>query len=401
MPEYWLWLAHLPGVKEEIKLALLRYFGSPEAIYRASDADFAGIDLRKTEFERFRDKRLDVYKKALEICDQKKISLLTYQDEAYPERLKNIYNAPLVLYYKGTLPDFDAIPAIGIVGTRKASAYGLSAARRFGYEITRCGGLVVSGLADGIDASAMNAAIDAGGSTVGVLGCGADIVYPAVNRKLYEKTEANGCYLTEYLPGTAPMRFNFPKRNRIISGLSCGVVVVEAPETSGALRTAKFALEQGRDVFAVPGNIDMPTAAGSNALLRDGAGAVSCGWDVMREYEGRFPDKIRKDDAASPPPRQTERPAKTVRQPAAKPDPKKKAIDNGPAAPYIDLKMTLQGLSADEQAIVTAIGTQERLVDDVIAESGLPSAKVLSLLTMLTIRQVIVRHPGNRVSLKR
>ena len=324
----------------------------------------------------------------------------------------------MVLYYKGRLPDWDASPIIGIVGTRKASAYGLTAAKRMGYQIGRCGGIVVSGMAFGIDGMAMAGALTAGQPVVGVLGCGVDIVYPLSNKALFADTEQYGCILSEFAPGTPPVKWNFPKRNRIISGVSCGVLVVEAPEKSGALITARQAAEQGRDVFAVPGNIDMPGFAGSNALLRDGAILVSSGWDVVSEYESLYPDKIRRDntpahlkaypDEISRAEEEGERKAAKVAQKAKRPVLKseaseentKKAIDKAVSSPYSDGNKPKPKLSTDEQAIVDALQGGERLVDDVIAETGLTTGKLLASLTMLELKGVIRRLPGKRIAIK-
>lgn len=408
MLEHWLWLAHRPGVKERLKYDLLWHFGSAEAVYAAEETEYSQIDGMTSEnLEALQDKNLGLYHEALDTCTKEAIQIITIQDREYPQRLKNIYDPPLVLYYKGTLPDFDNLPVIGIVGTRKPSAYGETVARRLGLEIGSCGGLVVSGMALGVDAAAMNGALLANSAVVGVLGCGADIIYPRSNRILFANTEKYGCILSEFLPGTEPLKWNFPKRNRIISGLSCGVVVVEAPEKSGSLITAHHALEQGRDVYAVPGNIDMAGFTGSNRLLRDGAGAISCGWDVLSEYQARFPDKIHKATGKMPEREQTEDPkvAQKRRVPAGKseqePVPRKKDVDKRPAAPYIDLKTTLQKLSPEEQAIVASLQDGERLVDDVIAQTGISSGKLLGTLTMLELKRIIVRLPGKRISLRK
>ena len=362
------------------------------------------------------DKNLESSGKILEECEKKRLNILTIQDAAYPSRLKNIPDPPLVLYYKGQLPDFDAEPVIGVVGTRKASAYGLTVAKRMGYQIGKCGGLVVSGMAYGIDGLAMSGALTAGAKTVGVLGCGADIVYPQSNRSLFRDVERYGCILSEFAPGQPAAKWTFPMRNRIISGLSCGVLVVEAPEKSGALITARLALEQGRDVFAVPGNIDMPTCAGSNELLRDGAIMVSSGWDVLSEYESLFPDKIHREDAPS---RQRAYPQELARQEGETTPPRvaqtpripeetnhlkknleKKSIDKEPVQAYSDVNVDLSRLSGDEKTIVSCLQNGQRLVDDVIAETGMTTGKLLAVLTMLELKGVIRRLPGKQICLK-
>ncbi len=408
---HWIWFATRQGVSDRMKVEILRHFRDPEEIYYARKQDFQHIDgLTGDAVTSLEDKQLQKAEAVLRQCEKEKLGILTFQDAAYPARLKNISDPPVVLYYKGRLPDFDASPMIGVVGTRKASAYGLTAAKRMGYQIARCGGIVVSGMAAGIDAMAMTGALTAGGVAVGVLGCGADMVYPPSNKGLFADTEMYGCILSEFLPGTPPMGWNFPKRNRIISGLSCGVLVVEAPEKSGALITANQALEQGRDVFVVPGNIDVPTFVGSNRLLRDGAIAVSSGWDILSEYEGIYPDKIHRDEGMTHLtvyPEELQNANKVAQKPAIpkkkttkKQAEDKKVIDNPASPPYSDVNKDLSRLSPEERGIAAALEAGDRLVDDVIAEVGLPAAKVLSMLTIMEIKGYIRRLPGKRIALK-
>ena len=416
---HWIWLAHRPGLTDRAKVALLQHFSDPEDIFFADSGAFDHIDgVTEEAKENLQDKNLIPAEEILDSCSRNRIHLLTCRDAAYPARLKNISDPPILLYYKGRLPDFDGSPVIGVVGTRKASAYGMTTAKRMGYQIGRCGGTVVSGMAYGIDGMAMSGALTAGQTVVGVLGCGADIVYPPSNRALFADVEKYGCILSEFPPGTPPVKWNFPKRNRIISGLSCGVLVVEAPEKSGSLITARQAADQGRDVFVVPGNIDMPSFVGSNRLLRDGAIAVSSGWDILSEYEALYPDKIRREDG---PVRQTAYPDEVLRAaskeektlPKVAQNPRlpkkkgnlkeensKKVIDKEPPTAYSDLNNTLDKLSPDERAIVSALQTGERLVDDVIAETGMTTGKLLAALTMLELKGLIKRLPGKRISLK-
>lgn len=408
---HWIWLA-TRFVSDRMKVALLRHFSDPEEIYYADTGAFSSLEgLTKEHLEQLGEKSLTQSEAILRQCSREKIGILTYQDASYPSRLKNISDPPCVLYYKGRLPDFDGSPLIGVVGTRKASAYGLTAAKRLGYQIARCGGIVVSGMAYGIDSMAMSGALTAGKEVVGILGCGVDIVYPPSNKGLFADVENYGCILSEFPPGTPPVGWNFPKRNRIISGLSCGVLVVEAPEKSGALITARQALEQGRDVFVVPGNIDVDTFVGSNRLLRDGAIAVSSGWDVMSEYEAQYPDKIRKEDrklhltAYADEVKKAGESMPKVAQTCAVPKKKspriqkvdKKVIDNGEKPPYSDVNKNLSALTGEERMIAETLRNGARLVDDVIAEAGIPAAKVLSSLTMLEIKGLIRRLPGKRV----
>jgi len=414
---HWIWLATRSGVSDRLKVELLHHFQEPENVYFADADSYRQVEGLSAEgLEALKDKDLRPAERILEDCRREKLQILTYQDAAYPGRLKNISDPPLVFYYKGRLPDFDGLPLIGVVGTRSASPYGMTVAKRMGYQIARCGGVVVSGMAFGIDGMAMRGALTGGGTVVGVLGCGAEQVYPVSNRSLFEDTERYGCILSEFPPGTPPMGRNFPKRNRIISGLSCGVLVVEAPEKSGALITARQAADQGRDVFVVPGNIDVPTFVGSNRLLRDGAIAVSHGWDIMSEYEAQFPDKICKDlgrnqlnaapeelaqnaQSMSEVAKVAQKPKKPAKTKIQKQESVKKAIDKAASSPYSDVNDILPKLQPDEQTIVSAIGQEERLVDDVIAETGLPVGKVLATLTLLEVKGVVKRLPGKRIRL--
>ena len=292
---YWLWFHLLTGLTVSRKRALLEYFHDPEQLYRATESAYrTAVQLPEEGYTALSDKELKNARALAAECSQKRIGIVTIGDSGYPARLRQIPDAPLVLYYRGRLPNWEAYPAIGIVGTRKATGYGLQIAEKMGAQIAACGGMVVSGAADGIDSAAMKQALLQGGPVVGVLGFGADVVYPASNRKLFAQLEEKGCLISEYPPGTPGYKWNFPQRNRLISGISHGVLVVEAPERSGALITARHAMEQGREVFVVPGNINSDTSAGSNNLLREGAMAVFEGYDILREYASRFPGQIRK-----------------------------------------------------------------------------------------------------------
>jgi DNA processing protein len=412
MQLHWIWLATRAGLGDCGRMLLLQRFADAEDVYFAETGEYARVEgLSPEAISSLQEKSLAEAEQILADCQRENIRILTWQDALYPKRLKNIADPPVVLYYKGTLPQVDALPCIAVVGTRGASAYGMSTAKRMGYQIAACGGITVSGVAFGIDAMAMRGALSAGAPVIGVLGCGADVVYPASNRALYADTQRQGCLLTEFPPGTPPIGWNFPRRNRIISGLSCGVLVVEAPEKSGALITARQAADQGRDVFVVPGNIDVPSCKGSNALLRDGAIAVSSGWDVISEYQDRFPGKITENRADS---RQTAYPDELEEQPlqvAQTPKVpekkhrksifgKKKEIDNTPSSPYIDADKPRPALSADEETLLSFIGADGALVDDVISDAGLPAGQVLAMLTMLEVKGVVARLPGKRVQRK-
>ncbi len=393
---YWLWLSRKTEVKDGVKKSLLQHFGHPEDLFYAEKEKIQQADIQgltENVLEALCDKDLSQAEECLAQCARLDIKILTMEDRAYPNRLREIFDPPVVLYYKGTLPNWDEVPVVAVVGTRRSSLYGNQTAGRFGREIAQSGGLLVSGLADGIDGCAMAGALDAGYPVVGVLGCGVDIIYPKRNRELFAQTERLGCILSEFIPGTPPLKQNFPRRNRIISGLSCGVVVVEAPERSGALLTAARALDQGRDVFAVPGNVDMESFRGSNRLLRNGAIAVSSGQDVMAEYEGLYGGKLRPGVPLEKPKR-----AEVPQKPPVSKNLTEKAIDNGGPSPYSEQNDALAGLSPKEQTVLSAIGEGVTAVDDVIARVGRPSGEVLGILTILEIKKRILSHPGKRVS---
>ncbi len=412
---HWIWLATREGLGDRGRGQLLELFGDAEDIYYARPEDTDARELICEEaLASLCDKDLTHCEQIVDDCARADIRILTWQDAAYPARLKNIADPPVVLYYKGTIPQCDALPLIGVVGTRKASAYGMNAAKRLGYQIADCGGIVVSGMASGVDSMAMRGALTADTSVIGVLGCGADIVYPSSNRALYTDVQRHGCILTEFPPGTPPIGRNFPRRNRIISGLSCGVLVIEAPEKSGALITARQAADQGRDVFVVPGNIDVETCRGSNALLRDGAIAVGSGWDVLSEYEALFPGKIRKRTS---PVRQTVYPeelaqdagesllqvAQTPKMPAKKRKKEKtakKELDKHAPPTYSDEEAALPPLTEPEQRLVALLRQNVTLVDDIMAQTDIAAGQVNACLTMLELKGVIRRLPGKRVELK-
>lgn len=415
---HWIWLAIRPDMHDREKLQALSHFRDAEDIFYADAESYWRIDgLTEKAYTALCDKDLRAAAAILQDCEDLDIRILCYQDAAYPARLKNIADPPLVLYYKGRLPYMDSAPVIAAVGTRKCTPYGIHVARKMGGQMARCGAILVSGIAEGVDAAAMSGALTAGGCVVGVLGNGADVVYPAVNRSLFADTERYGCLISEFPPRTPPYKWNFPKRNRVISGLANGVVVIEAPKGSGSLITARQAADQGRDVFVVPGNVDMPTCVGSNALLRDGAIPVSCGWDVVSEYRHLYPDKVRPDAGNITPAgftgevmgtgaeenaplkvaQTTRTPAKT--QPSDRKK-EKKPIDNGGKPPYSDIRDALEGLNETEKTIAKLLLEGDRLVDDVIAESGLSTPAVLAALTVMEIRGVVKRMPGKRVALK-
>lgn len=283
---YWVWMAQRLGTANRVFVNLMLQVDSPYDLYRMDAEELARLErIDETTVQRLCDKRLKEAADIMDQCARSSIGILTYADPMYPERLKTLMDPPIVLYYRGKLPVFDAHMCIGVVGTRKMSEYGQHTAYRLAYELGGCGAVVVSGMALGIDGVATCAAIEAGGTAVSVLGCGVDVVYPPAHAKLMETVMKHGVVISEYPPGTEPYGKNFPVRNRIISGLCQGTVVVEADMHSGALITAEHAIVQGRQLFVVPGNVGEENSEGPNTYLRDGANLALCAEDVLRYYD--------------------------------------------------------------------------------------------------------------------
>ena len=384
---YWIWLTTLLDVRSITIQRLMDRFGGPMEIFFGSYDDIPWLTGR--ERAALENKDMSRTESVLEKCQRDYIHVVTIQDALYPERLRQIADPPPVLYVRGQLPFLDELPAIAVVGTRRATPYGYKIARKIGQEITAGGGCVVTGMAAGIDGAAARGALLENGPCVGVLGTAIDVDYPAENALLIQDVATIGAIVSEFPPGYPTQGSNFPRRNRIISGLCCGTCVVEAPRRSGALITANLALEQGRDLFAVPGNVDALNSEGTNALIRDCARAVTCGQDILMEYEGLYPYAIRRGAEIFDAP-----------EPVIENEPEtKSAIDNPPSIPYIDLESRLSGFTTEEQDMLRAMKDGETHIDDIIAETGFPAAKVLSGLTMLVIRGAVRSHPGKRYSL--
>ena len=381
--KYWLWLTELPGLTNQTRLALLRHFPTPEDVYYADPEEVLLTEgITREQAELLEDKDCSGADRILADCQRLDLDLLTIQDAGYPNRLRNIYDPPCLLYVRGRLPAFDDEASIAVVGTRDCTPYGVSCAEKLGYGLAAGGAVVVSGLARGVDSAALRGALRAGGTVTAVLGNGLDVVYPPENQYLYEDVAAAGALISEYPPGTPPEAKHFPVRNRIMSGLCLGTLVVEAPARSGALITAGTALEQGRDVFAVPGPIDAPASVGCNRLIRDGAGLVSDAWDILGEYEPRFPDKLRREGAR-------ETPAVLGYQARQKTEPK-------PVPPSVSLSHNDYSLTDDQICLLRALTEEPMLVDDLIELTDIPTRRVLSALTVLEIEHLVTQHSGKR-----
>jgi len=363
--EYWIWISSLEGMGAVKAKGLLEMYKNPRIIYEMSEHELKRTKLLtdKNIQEILDNKKRERVNKIYELMTKHNIKMINIFDDKYPYNLKQIYDPPIALYYKGKfeLDDF----AIAIVGSRRTTNYGSFSAKKLAYDLSLRGVQIVSGLARGIDSIAHEGCLAAGGKTVAVLGCGLDTIYPPENTKLYEDIiKSDGLVISEYPPGMPPLQHNFPARNRIISGISSGVLVVEAAKRSGSLITACYALEQGREVFAIPGNIDCAYSRGTNQLIKDGAKMVLCAEDVLEEFN--YIEIIDNSD-----------------------------IQNDLSKTHSKTNFSIfKGLSTEEIRIVKIISNGIHNIDEIIERSNIPTKEVNNILFMLEMKGVITQLPG-------
>lgn len=364
--KYWIALKSVENLGNVGFGSLTEAFGSPKAVFEASAADIAKVPRiggKIAKSIKAFDKWANV-EKEFELADKSNVSIITSESPLYPEPLLGIYDPPPVLYVKGKLEKSDI--SVAVVGSRSASTYGKFTTQKLCRELALKGVTVVSGMARGIDSSAHIGSIAGKGRTIAVMGSGMDVIYPPENKKLFEKISESGAVITEFPFSTQPNGFNFPARNRIISGISLGVLVVEANRKSGSLITASLALEQGREVFAVPGSIDSPGSKGTHELIRKGAKLVENVYDILEEILPQADiakHEVRED---------SEDPAKT---------------DNS-------------DLNDIETEILQLIGKTPIHIDDIISSTGRKANEILNILLSLEIRGHIRQIPGKRFALK-
>ena len=390
--QYLLWLSTRRGLSQRHQVELLDYFGGAERVYFADREAFEPLRLTQEAKRALCDKSLDDPNRILERCDRLGLFLLSCQDGAYPERLLQLSDYPLVLYGKGRLFRFDEEVAIAMVGSRQCSAYGVRTAGRIAMGLAQAGALVVSGLAQGIDAASLKGALQGGGPVVSVLAGGVDVVYPSCNGWLYEDVAARGAILSENPPGTRPDGWRFPIRNRIISGLSLGVVAVEAGERSGALITAHDALDQGRDVFAVPGPVDAATSAGTNRLIAQGeAKLVRTAGDILCEYEGRYAHKLCRPRLMTA--EEADGRLEVIPTPPPEPEPEKPATgETLPLAP----RSALEQMGEEQREIFFLLGEKPLTADEIVGRTEIPARRVNTALTILQAGGYLKELPGRR-----
>ena len=378
----WLSLCRELGTRGAAEV--LREFGSHEAVYAADRERLtaAPCGLRKAQVDALCNKDTARAEQIIDHCTREGIQIITIGDSAYPDRLRAIEDPPIVLYVRGRWPDFDHTPGIAVVGTREATPYGLQTAEHIGAALGKAGFITVSGMALGNDGAAHRGALRAGGLTVAVLAGGADVCYPPAHRGLMGDILLAGAVISEYPPGTEPKGEHYRDRNRIISGLCVASVIVEAGERrSGALITARRALDQGRDVYAVPGALDAPQSRACNALIEKGEAALLRSPDALvRAYRSMLPGRSAplSNPAAPRRERKEKRPAPTP--PAPRPAPPSAALPDS--------------LGAQERRLVELVQQGADTPEELIERCGLPAPRVMSMVTMLEMDGILRREKG-------
>src|SRR6059058_1172966 len=361
----WLALGLTPGLASRLSARVLRQFGSPEGVFRASKRELEACHLpsqvakaivKKESFKRAEKELTGVQKIA-------GCTLLNWTEPEYPQSLLQIYDPPVLLYVRGD-PQVLNLASISIVGTRRPTLYGTQMAQRLGRELAARGLVIVSGMARGIDAIGHQGAMDAHGRAIGVLGTGIDVCYPKENKKLYERVLERGAIISEFPLRTHPAPENFPVRNRIVAGLTLGVVVVEGAQYSGSLITARLAMEFGREVFGVPGNVTQPVSFAPNQLIKQGAKLVSCAADVIEE----LPTPVR---------------AALVQ--AEQPEAEQRNL------------LAVNGLNDSEKKLYELLSVEEPVpIDEIVERSGLNSSNVLATLFTLEMKGIVRQLPGKQ-----
>ncbi len=355
--KYWLAINKIPNLGPVTIKKLWQQFSDIEEVWSADEESMLQIEeISKPAIKSFLENRTTIdLDEELRLIKDSGGSVLTLENAEYPQVLKNIYDPPPVLYIKGNKFDSD-LKALAIVGTRKASNYGKEMAKKLAFELSSLGITIVSGMALGIDTAAHRGALDARGKTIAVFGCGVDVIYPFSNKDLAKEIESSGALVSEFPLGTGTEKGNFPRRNRIIAGLSLGTIVVEGHYDSGAMITAKHALDEGREVFAVPGNVELDQSKGPHWLIKQGAKLVETVDDILEELNMMVPEH---------------RTQSTEHR-----------------------TQDYSNLSPDEQKIVKVLSLEPKLMDHISLETGLSIPQVSSLLMMLEVRKIVRQLPG-------
>jgi DNA processing protein len=357
--EYWIAFNMLPDIGPVLARRLLSHFGNPINVFQASTSELKHVqDIGESRIKSITGfNQWDIVHNEIENAKKKGIKIVTFNNSKYPYMLRNLPDAPLLLYVKGEIRDDDRY-AVAIVGSRQATGYGLRVAETISSALTSYGLTIVSGMARGIDAASHKGALRSGGRTLAVMGSGIDVPYPMENKGLIETVALKGAVISEFPLGTAPNRENFPKRNRIISGLSLGVLVVEATVDSGSLITVQYALEQGKEVFALPGNVTSKNSKGTNKLIKNGAKLVENAEEIIEELRPQIKGIL-----------------------------KEQRLNSGRDVPE---------MSEEEKTIYRFLDTEPKHIDLIIRGTNMPGSKALSLLLSLELKGIVRQVEGKR-----
>lgn len=356
--KYSMWL-HKLSLPEYIKIKMLEHFGSFKDIYDASASQYKQLGINDKQLLKMEQSKetLEELSKMIQVYEDQKIHIVDILGENYPCYLKQIPDPPILLFVKGNLRDLNR-PAIGVVGARKCSEYGFDITYKLAQELAEQGVLVISGMAYGIDEAAHKGALKTG-QTIAVMGTGLNICYPSQNREIYRLIPQNGCLVSEYFLDTLPLPFQFPRRNRIISGMAMGILVVEADVKSGSLITANLGLEYNREIFAIPGNINSQLSSGTNELIKNGAKCVTEIKDILEEFPGYIQDLMYSY--------------------------KKNTLENNDCE-----------LAQDESIVYAYLGQSPIDLNELFENTKLPYEIVYPSLIKLEIKGLIKRLPGER-----
>ena len=433
-----IWFALRCGAQNREFRPLLETYGTPYDLYKAEESELESLPCSQGLKAKLADKSLGEATRIMEFCREKGVGILFWQDDDYPVSLRPLRDPPVLLYYKGKLPDLTKKLCVSVVGTRSMSEYGKRVAYKLGYELGAAGTVVVSGMALGNDGVAAAGAILSGGSTVAVLGSGIDVPYPREHGKLFAEIITHGAVMTEFAPGTPPEGRNFPIRNRIISGLSQATVVVEGDLKSGALITARTAILQGRDIYAFPGNVGETNSAGTNQLISDGAAMVLSARDLLENYTFLYGDmldtsKLNRAETRShideaglerlgvcvrtekpkeelppspvtPAPRKPHReaPAHSERGRAARqPAPPRAPVPPASVPARGDASdRALKSLTESQRKIFEALPLDHAVAIDYFTREGYTVGEIMAAMTVLEIKGLTVTLPGGLYSRK-
>ena len=414
----WIWLGAVCQTGSAVSDALLeRFEDNVEAIFSARREELETVpNISAPLLNALCRRDLEEAEAIRDYCRQNGIGILHPQSSAYPAALQRIKHRPLVLYYLGQLPDFDHRLCVAMVGTRHMTEYGKRTSYTIAYDLARANAIVVSGMALGIDGICHRAALDAGGSTAAILGCGLDRCYPKEHRALFDELIQANAVITEYKPGTPPNSYNFPQRNRIISGLSAATAVMEADERSGALITARCALYQGRNLYALPGKVGETNSRGTNSLIADGARIITKASDLLKDYVGNYPLLLPQEKTSAPLRRkpayrktvrdgdgnfysvEVNKPSDAETQPPAERKsfsaPAFKTQDKAAVRTEDAARIRHPSLSSIESRVYSLLPEEGGITPDDMLSSGLTYAEIITALTTLEIKGLLCALPG-------